>query len=168
MDVLDDPLSSGADIAIDVARGHVDEDKADELSVLAANAGRAGFVIDVRQKFDGNLRSAWCWNENTLDRAEILPEVARVSRIYGVTLAPFDSSCDCLAADGRFDYIVHVLNREAIAGSRFAVDGEIEEVASGRALGKNGAGVVKPGQGALNLHRRILNPPEIGAENLDS
>src|SRR5437762_182764 len=126
-------------IAIDVARRYVDEDKADELSILAADAGRACLVIDVRQKFDGHLRTAGRWNEDALDRAKILPEVASVSCVNGIPLAAFNRGCDGLAADGGFNDVVHVLNREAIARRRFSIDGEIKEIAARRALGEDRA-----------------------------
>ena len=106
-----DALRGGAHIAVDITGRYVDEDKAHKLPVLAANTGRPGLVIDVGQKFDGHLRPAWRWNEDALDRAKVLPEIARVSRIDRITLAPFDRGCDGLAADGRFNDVVHVLNR---------------------------------------------------------
>ena len=111
MDALGDVLSGRAHIAVDVAGRYVDKDKADELSILAPNTGRAGLIIDVGQKLDGHLGSAWGRNEDALDRAKVLPEIAGIARIDGITLAPFDRGRDGLAADGRFDNIVHVLNR---------------------------------------------------------
>src|SRR5438477_11059225 len=115
MSALGDALRGSADIAIDVARGYVDEDKTDKLAVLAADGRRTGLVIDVGQKLDGHLLPAWRRDEDALDRPEILPEIARVPRANWIALAAFNRGCDGLAADGGFNDVVHVLNRQTIA-----------------------------------------------------
>ena len=89
------------------------------------------------------MRSARRGNENPLDRGEILPEIARVSRVDGIALAAFDRGCDRLATDGCFDDVVHVFHRQAVARGCFTVHGEIEEIPTGCSLGKNRTCVAK-------------------------
>ena len=90
----------------------------------------------------------------------------RVTGVDGVTLAALDCSRDGLAADGHLDHVIYVANGKAVARGGFAIDGEIEEITAGAALGKGAAGIGKIAEGALDLRSGVLDFIEVGAEDL--
>src|SRR5439155_8284624 len=67
-DALCNPLRCVPDVTVDVARCRIDQNEADKLSILVANAGRTSAVINVRVKRDRNLRDGRRWNLVTFQR----------------------------------------------------------------------------------------------------
>ena len=106
-------------------------------------------------------------DEHALERVEVVAEIARVADADRVTLAAFDGRGDGLAADGRFDDVVHVADAQAVARGGFAVHVEVEEVSAGGALGEDAAGVGKIAERLLNIDRDVFDLLEVGAEDLD-
>ena len=74
-----------------------------------------------------------------LQRAEISSIVAQVADVHRVALPAFHGGGDRLAADGRHQYFVGVVDPQAVARELIALQIEVKEVSAGGALRKDAA-----------------------------
>ena len=88
-----------AHVAVDIAGGDIDKNETDQFAVLAANRGRAGFVMDVGQHRNRHLRASRRRHQHALKRVEVLAKIARVPRVDWIALAAFHGGGDVLATD---------------------------------------------------------------------
>ena len=74
LNALAEQLRCFAHVAIDVARGDIDKDKPDKLAVFTADGWRPGFVADVGEQRDRNLRAGWRRHQHAFERVDIVDE----------------------------------------------------------------------------------------------
>src|SRR5262249_43027386 len=122
LDAFPDSLRCSADVACDIVGSDVDENEADKLAVFVADGWRTGFVGNVREHADGNLRRTieyWSGgvlrhgqlrrrgvvavhrngDEDPFESVDILAKIAGVTNVYWVAFAAFDGGRDGLAAN---------------------------------------------------------------------
>ena len=95
-------------------------------SVFAFDHLRAALVVDRCQLHQGNLRPSRRRHQGTfqcLDRVTQLPLITHPHRI---ALPAFDRGGDRFPANRHFDHILHLLQADAVAGNRFAIDLDLQ------------------------------------------
>src|SRR2546430_908585 len=137
LNALAESLRRLANIALNIACGDVYKNEPDQFSVLTAHGGRTGLVTNVSEQVDRHLRTGGRGDKHAFECVDVLPKITGITRVNRVTLAPLNGGRDILAADGRLNNIVHIADFQAVARGRFAVDGEVEEIAAHGSLSES-------------------------------
>ena len=142
-------IIGNTDFAFDVHK-----DESHKLPVLTANGRRPGLKLNVRHLGDGNLLPGRSGHQYSLQRFHVVAVIPGVAHQDVVALAPLHGLRHHSPPHGRHDHPFHIANVEAKASRSTSVDGEIQKVPTGAALGKGAAGGIG---GALILLQRFFN-----------
>ena len=155
-------------VAAQVAPRHIDEDIAAEPAVLVANHARTGAHGERCQLAERHLRACLRnLHQNALQRLQVAAVSAHVAHADRVALASFDGGGCSLSADGGHQHGLGIVDGKAVARQRVALEGEVEEVSAGGALGINAGRAGNAVQRLLHLVADALDLFQIGAEDLD-
>ena len=150
--------ASGVDVDVDVAG---------ELAVLVANHRWAFDDPQCGELPERNLRAIRRGYEYTPELVDLIAQLTRIANVDRISLAAFDRGGDVLAADRGHDRLLHVIDGEAIAGDRRAVNVEIDEVAARDALAVDAARAGDAADDLLELLADVLDLLQICAVDLD-
>ena len=165
--LLPDQLLGLLHVAADVPAGHVHVDVAGQEAVLVADHRRPADQLDVGELGQRHLRPRGGLHQDPSQTVQVVAELARVAHVDRVALAALDGGGHVLAADGRHDHRLHVVDGEPVAGELVAPGLEVDEVAAGHALGEDAAGAGHLPHQALELAAQLLDLLEVRAEDLD-
>ena len=131
------------DISVNISAGDVEKNVTDKLPVFVANIGWSGSVTKIGQEGDRHLVSGGGSDEHPFQRVDVVAEIACITNTDRISLATFNGGANRFTADGNFHDLVHVLNPQAVAGGRFAINREIKKIASRRSFRKGTPGTRK-------------------------
>src|SRR5207249_7465095 len=100
LNALAELLRCLTNVAVDVACGDVYKNEPNQFSVLTTHGGRTGLVANVGEQVDRHLRTGGRGDEHAFECVDVLPEIAGITRVDRVTLAPFNGGRDGFATDG--------------------------------------------------------------------
>ena len=157
------------EVTAQIAPVDVDIHVAREHSVLIANHGRARHFADVCHLRQRYLSSAiGRGNQHAFQRIHIRAEIALITDIDRIPLAPVDHGCDIVAAERIFDSRLSLLHGEAVAGQLLALPLHIEKKTTARAFSKDTPRAFNFGKQLLDLRSDFLDGRQIVAGDLQS
>jgi hypothetical protein len=157
------------DVAADVAPLHVHVHVGHELGILGADRGRPPGEADTRHLTQRHHGAARRRHEHLLrDGPRIVAEIARVADDDAVALAALHGRGHRLAAQGRRDHLLHVADREAVAGDSVAVRRDLQVVPALQPLGEGARRAGHLADGLLDLGGQGRERDEVRAEHLDA
>src|SRR4029453_10810785 len=83
------------------------------------------------------LRSIHDWNKYGLEFLRIIPQLARIPQVDGVTLSSFDGAGDAFSSDSRLDQHSNVTHHEPITSYGIAANVDIQVITACHSLGEN-------------------------------
>ena len=122
-----------------------------------------------RQLTERNLRTRRRGHHNVFAQGpEIGTKIAVIAEIDGIALQAFHRGGQRHAAEGDGEHILHVSNRQAIAGDGVAIDFKLDEAPAHHAFGKGAAGAGNFAHHRLNLGTNAFQPGEVRPGDLDA
>src|ERR1019366_1539058 len=157
------------DIAPDIAAGNVDVHVTVQHAVLVAQHRGTTHNLDLGQLRERYLGLAVHGRHQDAPQfvwiAAVIPHVAHVD---GIALAALDGSGDVLPANGAHDYVLSVVNAQAVARQLVAIPLEIEEVTATGTLREDTSRALYLWQQSLDLGAEIFDLPDVSPVDLNS
>ncbi len=158
------PLNVGADV--DAFHIHVDPCVGHRAFAFDAHWGAHDIYLgELAQR---NLCTARSRHDDLAQGFQILAEIAIIAQVDGVAFEPLNGGGQRHAAKGDFEYLLHVAQREPVAGDRVAVDVELDVITPHHALRKHAGGAGHLPDNGLDLFGDTLKLGEIGTGDLNS
>ncbi len=168
LDLLTHNLACLIDVAPDVPSGDIDVDVAREEPVLVAEHGRPLHDLDVGELGQRYLCPGRSRDEHAAQPIDIVAQLAGITHVDRIALAPFDGRCDVLASNRAHDHRLDLGYGQAVSRDLIAPRLEVDEVAACGSLRVDAARAFDPIERAFDLHAHALDLLRIGAEDLDA
>src|SRR5207302_3718435 len=124
--------------------------------------------LQIGQLLHGDLRASRGFHQHAPQPVDVFAEGAAVTDVDRVALPALDGHGHVGPAHGRLDYVLHVHDREAVAGDGVATQGEVQVVTLGDALGKGAASAGHHADVLLDLTADAVDLLQIRAKDLDA